>query len=342
MGTTRHRTLSLSGGLSLWTQTSVLALALLAAGSPARAEGEIFDPPAAQLPLTCIGPWAPFLCQSDPVFEFALEQEYWGHLGNGQFDGLGGWIWKTKSYLVVVNGMSDRVRARFESFIAFGYVGQYVQGAIFDPFNLVNMLDAIFMSNASQLHDPNSPNALSLHNYLEAYLAFAVSDTATGHANIDDLYEITEVYGPIAGSEGEVVGAMAQMLLVDDSQVAIGLATLDDCQTVACQRNSSVAPYKEVGMQIAIAEGYARLGDYASMEAAFDKARAYAVAHNHPYPELIDLQEAQLTGPGGVIEQWQTTTETLGDIKLPLPPSAGANACQPCHAAGFQTINHYD
>lgn len=309
--------------------------------APVTPIGEPFNPPTAQLPITCQGVLSLFLCDSNAEFEFALEQEFWGHIGNGNHKDLIDWNIRAKYYLFQVKQIDDVIKARIETFIAFSHVAMYVQNSIFNPFNLVNVIQAIGYSTSAMRLDPNSPNLQSLFFYLNTYVNYATFARKTGQINLNNLQHITDQYGPVIGSEGEIVGAMARMLLVDDHRVVEGLKILNECETIACRRNSSTAPYKEVGMQIAIAEGHARLGNFTEMEHAFEKARNYAKQHNHPYPELIDDMYNQLTRNNGIIEQWQTSTARLGDIRLPLPPSAGATACQTCHASGFQTINHY-
>ncbi|MEM8593247.1 MAG: hypothetical protein AAGF06_00310 [Pseudomonadota bacterium] len=60
--------------------------------------GDIFNPPAADLPWTCdfVVPW---WCQSDSNYEYALEQEFWGHIGNGDYDALAQWNQRAKQYV---------------------------------------------------------------------------------------------------------------------------------------------------------------------------------------------------------------------------------------------------
>ncbi|MEM8593246.1 MAG: hypothetical protein AAGF06_00305 [Pseudomonadota bacterium] len=241
--------------------------------------------------------------------------------------------------------MSKKVEARIKTFIAFSHVGLYVQGAIFNPANILNVLTALMYSNSAMTLDPDSPNLQSLHYYLNTYLGYAMGDDTLGQQHINNLNNITHTYGPTKGSEGIVVGSMANMFLIQDDKVREGLTTLNGCNTISCRRNSSSAPFKEVGMQIAIAEGHARLGEMDKMTIAFDKARSYATQHNYPYPELIDTIYDDLTKTDGIIDQWNSPLAPfirLGKIQLPLPPSAGKLACQSCHASGRQTINHYE
>lgn len=323
---------------------SSLIIILAMSSSITHAKGEPFRPPVANLPSSCTGIFAGFFCKSSPTFEYALEQEYWGNLGNANYgtNGVGDWVSKTKWYLAVARNMKTKTRARLETFVAFGYVAQYVQGDVFNILNMTKVIGAITHSTIAMNLDPNYANLQSLHYYLNAYLQFATFHPDQGQDFIGQLYDVTQRFGPVEGSEGELVGAMALMLLNDDGDVARGLNTLNKCKTVPCKRKSSVSPYKEVGMQIAIAEGYARLGNKKQMKKAYRKAKRYARKNKHPYPEIIVRSQKALLEPGGVLEAWQTTDVSLGDLKLPLPPSGGKDACQSCHAAGYQTINHFN
>lgn len=294
----------------------------------------------AELPKACKSFFA-WRCYSDSRFEMALEQEFWSYLGNGEYKQLKEWSARTKKYVYRAKHMRNDIKARLKTFIAFAHVGLYVQKPIFDPLNLTNVLKALAWSSSAMKLDPDSANLQSLHYYLLTYMGFALSKEDVGEHFIGQLQNITDQYGPVVGSEGELVGAMSRMLLKDPAQVAHGLEILNDCHSLACQRDSSLAPFKEVGMQIAIAEGYARLGDIEKMNAAYQLAKDYAEQHQHPYPELIEQMQQAMVGAGGVLSQWQTSNKGLGDIKLPLPPSAGASACQVCHASGSQTLNHY-
>lgn len=232
-------------------------------------------------------------------------------------------------------------KARIEKLKSFGWVGEFVMDKMYDPTNLPEVLYARYWSEQSKAHQ-TTPNTETINNYLRAYMSYALGNRDSGDKAIEDLYQINETYGPVAGSEGELVGAMGLMLLSDDASVIRGLDTLQDCETFSCLRQSVFAPYKYVGMQIAIAEGYARLGDSQKMEMAFDAARAYAAQNNHPYPELIEYLYQELTKEDGVIERWNTFPNlAIGHIKLPLPPSTYIQACQVCHASGRQTRQVY-
>ena len=217
---------------------------------------------------------------------FALEQEFWSYLGNGNTEGMRSWDRLAAVYIRNARPMSDKHKSRLVMLRSFAHVYLYVQGNVFNPLNILNAVQALRLSTKAYRLYPDNANIQTLHFYLQTFLIFSTFRKNQGFESIDKLYGITERYGPVIGSEGVLVGAMSQLLLRDIEQVREGLAALNDCNTTACRRNSSIAPFKELGMQIAIGEGYARLGDLESMERAFKRARAYSEKYKTPYQKL--------------------------------------------------------
>lgn len=162
------------------------------------------------------------------------------------------------------------------------------------------------------------------------------------------------------GTEGIVASLLAMGMLHDHALVQQALTTLGDepegeglahCNDFWCHTASpndplaevpeatTIAPFKKVSMLLAIAQMYAKLGDFSKSEQSFHKAEEEAERISWPFTETIpDIKKALFEGQDGnpsLVQQWQEadpTKDHLGAVQFPLPPFG--KGCKGCHFAG--------
>jgi hypothetical protein len=169
------------------------------------------------------------------------------------------------------------------------------------------------------------------------------------------------------GTEGFTAAAMAMLLFRDHDIVQKGLTILGDgpaeneialCDSFLCTYNnpnepksknpdaSSIAPFKRLGVMLAIAEGYGKLGKTTKMMRVLRETRAIAEKVGWPRIALLDKVEASLTGgnPGknipDILTAWNNPNpekDFAGEIQFPLPVSTGQGACSGCHYGGVMS-----
>ncbi len=280
------------------------------------------------LPWQCRGSWSWLLaCRPDSALERRLEEEYWARIGATDLKGLGVWLTRVEEY---VDASRTPRTPRLTTLIAGGYVMLYRAYDVTDLSGLPALLEALAWAERAHRLAPNSPNTGSFYYFLRAYRQFGLFDAEGGMRSLETLLGFPAKYG-VRGSEGEVVGALALGLLTDPQHAERALSLLADCTTASCLRSSPLAPHKVLGMHLAIAESYAKVGDFAAMYASLARARALATDSGWPFPERIDELEDELMRPSGLVDRWDADNERIGDIRLPLPPSAGVRSCSTCH-----------
>jgi hypothetical protein len=268
-----------------------------------------------------------FWCKASVGLEQAMEEEFWQLALDTDPRGMNRWIDDAKQYIAASRTPAE---PRLRKLMGFGGMMVYLSRGMLTLSGLTELLDVLAQVEKAHHLAPADLNVTVLRKYLQAYMRFALYDDAGGMNKVEEMLALPEQVG-VAGSEGEVVGAMSLALLTDPAHAMRALDLLDDCTTDNCKRTSWVAPSKEIGMRIVVAEAYAKTGQLDEMRRMLDETRALALLVGWPYLHRLDEVEDELTRPGGLVEQWQAGTQRIGYVQLPLPPSASVSACAFCH-----------
>ncbi|MFW7378430.1 MAG: hypothetical protein ACOH5I_06475 [Oligoflexus sp.] len=286
----------------------------------------------------CATPFTWFWCRESKTLELKLEKKFWALVQNSDWFKMGWWIMDVENY---INGSGTSHDGRLTMLQAFGKV-MYFQGNLIGNWDFISLISAKSLADEAVQRLPNSPNALSIQSFLGAFLEYGSAHLANGNQILYDLDANTDQYG-LYGSEGHVVASFGFMSITDPAQVQIGIDMLQDCTTAECLRTTSLAPYKRVGALIALAEGAVAIGDETKAHDLLDEAIDWASARNYPQEFLDRIEDARTTlmGPGGLNQQWQTTSP-FGFVRMPLAPSQKVTACATCHIGAVVPQTQYD
>ena len=141
--------------------------------------------------------------------------------------------------------------------------------------------------------------------------------------------------------EGLAVAAMLQTYAADKNLVQAGIDILEDenNRDLMTLTNGS-SPSKSVGMHLAAAEGLVYLGEMERAEEHLEQAKEAARFLPTVLKSKLDVIVDKLLDvetDNGYKQLWAKTAP-IGNLRMPLPPSMGADGCSLCHNGAFSGV----
>ena len=165
--------------------------------------------------------------------------------------------------------------------------------------------------------------------------------SSKGMASVRDLNDLQEEFSSQGqrhfAREGAAVAAMLQTYAADKETVKAGVAILEDQDNgdLMTLTNGS-SPTKSVGMHMAVAEGLVYLGEMERAKQHLNKAKAAAAyLPTVLQKKLSNISKKLLDETESGYNQLWKTTKPIGNLRMPLAPSMGADGCSLCHNGAF-------
>ncbi|MCH2173580.1 hypothetical protein MK489_22625 [Myxococcota bacterium] len=294
-------------------------------------------------------------CESDHSLELAMERKYWAILVNTDIDQMKDWTQESAKY---AKASSTAYSARIHKLLAFGNIMIYQSYEPCNPFGLPYIVDAVEGIITSLEENASNPNAITFGLYILSFVEFLLEgwlpgSDFDGEATLQRMRQLALLYGPPSsvynkgwGSEMRFVGLAGNISLLDSpsNPIQTGIDGFDDGNNWSALRVTSLAPFKQVGTQITLAEGYTALNQAEEADARFASLSTWLQGKNAPagFVREIDAVRAQLLGADGLIETWKTPRDLFGSqIRQPFGPAEQSTACRMCHLGVTVPDNYY-
>ena len=131
------------------------------------------------------------------------------------------------------------------------------------------------------------------------------------------------------------------MSVKDISKVEKGIKILDE-ESELSKITTSIGPYKEIGVSLALIEAEAYLGNSAKIDSLVEEVKEWAEDHFYPTTLLNSFLEsvAEVVSEGGLASKWRSGG-SIGGVRYPLPPSMGPKGCVYCHVGNKVPKSYY-
>ena len=278
-----------------------------------------------------------FRCSRSANTEIALEREYWAHVQNMNFEGMQNLIGRIRSYY---RKSKTPYAGRLIRLMAFGNVMLAQETAGFGLDKIPKLLTARFLAALSNQKQSDNVNTLSIAGFTDTLMGYAFNSGAAGDYFADKLFDLTAPHDDY-GLEAEVVGAMAYTYTTDEGRIREGLDILNDCNDYNCTRTTSLAPFKEVGVMLTIAEARVALGESDNAADILDRAQTFANDNGMPATLMERLYDASSEILTGSYAAQAPNLLGLGLYRQPAGPSQSAVACAICHSGAKVPDDYY-
>lgn len=294
-------------------------------------------------------------CVQDSALELAMERKFWAIVQNTAIEDMKSW---TSSSVAYATASESLYRARIFKLAAFGNTMIYTTYAPGDPAGLRYIISGASDIVRSIRLNVYNPNALAMGLYYLALTEFLLeprvhSPRIDGEGVLDKMLKIALLFGRPSpkynvgyGSELRYVGLSGHTSLLNSPQdpIQFGINGFNDGQNWSVVRTTSLAPFKQVGAEINLAEAYAALDQREASEERYARIEEWLVGKNAPagYGEWIEATRVELLGASGLIETWQTPRGLLeSQIRQPYGPFEQTQICRMCHLGAVVPDDYY-
>jgi hypothetical protein len=130
------------------------------------------------------------------------------------------------------------------------------------------------------------------------------------------------------GTEEKIAAAFTLALVKENKYIDLAIEVLGDCQTDLCTKTSELAPFKEIGMVLALSEIYGKKGDWEKYEMTLMRAETLAIEANWPFMERFkDLRDNMKSNKA----KWDQARLSVGSVAFPLLMFTDPGICAGCH-----------
>jgi hypothetical protein len=278
-----------------------------------------------------------FTCHRSMQTELALEKEFWAYIQNINTNGMRNLVGRINSY---VKRSNTQYKGRLIRLMAFGnvMVSQETPGISLDK--IPTLLTAKVLGEKSNFYQGNNVNALSLNGFTDSLINYALKLRKQGDKVAEGLISLNNDEHGEYGLEAEIVGAMAYTYTTDKNRIEKGLSILNNCEDYNCIRTTALAPFKEVGVMVTIAEGLVALDRFDEAQDILSKALNFSEKNNMPMALLTQLKQANNEILNGNYANESIKLKGIGAYRLPAGPSQSSVACALCHS-GAQVSDHF-
>ena len=311
--------------------------------------------PDVEYPVACTDGDSSTPCEQDSNLELAMERKFWAIVQNTGVEEMKSWAEDSVAYAIA---SESTYRARIFKLAAFGNTMVYTGYAPGDPAGIRYIVDGASDIVRSIRLNVYNPNAFAMGLYYLALAEFLLeprvdSNRVDGEGVLDKMLKVALLFGRPSpkynvgyGSELRYVGLSGHTSLLNSPEdpIQFGIDGFNDGENWSVVRTTSLAPFKQVGAEINLAEAYAALGQRDASEERYARIEQWLVGKNAPsgYEGWIDATRIELLGAGGLIETWQTPQGLLGSqIRQPYGPFEQTQICRMCHLGAVVPDDYY-
>ena len=311
--------------------------------------------PEVEYPASCTDGEASTPCEQDSTLELAMERKFWAIVQNTGVEEMKSWAQDSVAYATASEGT---YRARIFKLAAFGNTMVYTAYAPGDPAGIRYIVSGASDIVRSIRLNVYNPNALAMGLYYLSLSEFLLeprveSSRLDGEGVLDKMLKVALLFGRPSpkydvgyGSELRYVGLSGHTSLLNSPEdpIQFGIDGFNDGENWSVVRTTSLAPFKQVGAEINLAEAYAALDQREASEERYARIERWLVGKNAPagYNGWIDATRVELLGAGGLIETWQTPRGLLGSqIRQPYGPFEQTQICRMCHLGAVVPDDYY-
>ena len=278
-----------------------------------------------------------FKCHRSIKIELALENEFWAYIQNIDTQGMRNLINRINSY---VKRSNTEYKGRLIRLMAFGNVMVSQETAGISVNKIPNLLAAKALGEKSNFYQNNNVNTLSINGFTDSLISYALKFRKQGDNIVKRLLSLNNDEHGEYGLEAEIVGAMAYTYTTDKTRIEKGLDILNNCEDYNCIRTTALAPFKEVGVMITIAEGLVALNRFNEAKNILSKALNFSQNNNMPTALIAKLKQAKNEILFGNYANDAIKLKGIGAYRLPAGPSQSSVACALCHS-GAKVSDHF-
>ncbi len=311
--------------------------------------------PDVEYPADCTDEDSSTPCAQDSSLELAMERKFWAIVQNTGVEEMKSWAEDSVAYAIA---SESTYRARIFKLAAFGNTMVYTAYAPGDPAGIRYIVSGASDIVRSIRLNVYNPNALAMGLYYLSLSEFLLeprleSSRLDGESVLDKMLKVALLFGRPSpkydvgyGSELRYVGLSGHTSLLNSPEdpIQFGIDGFDNAENWSVVRTTSLAPFKQVGAEINMAEAYAALDQREASEERYARIERWLVGKNAPagYDGWIEATRVELLGPGGLIETWQTPRGLLGSqIRQPYGPFEQTQICRMCHLGAVVPNDYY-